>query len=120
MFLIAEVSPFTDGNGRIARTMTNAELAYGRRSRIIIPTAIGRTACSCFGHSPARAIPIHNIRMLNRVQQFASQGDFNGYEAALITLRQTIAFLDPDERRLSYAGRESAGGRTIIAFYLVI
>ena len=49
-----------------------------------------------------------------------SQGDFNGYEAALITLRQTIAFLDPDERRLSYAGRESAGGRTIIAFYLVI
>ena len=38
MFLISEVHPFTDGNGRIARIMMNAELVHGGISKIIIPT----------------------------------------------------------------------------------
>ncbi|MFV2065119.1 MAG: Fic family protein, partial [Chloroflexota bacterium] len=38
MFLVAEVHPFDDGNGRIARVMMNAELVHGQEVRIIIPT----------------------------------------------------------------------------------
>jgi len=38
MFLIAEVHPFMDGNGRIARIMMNAELSAANEFRIIIPT----------------------------------------------------------------------------------
>src|SRR3546814_14230139 len=49
MFLVSEVHPFTDGNGRTARIMMNAELVAGGEERIIIPTAyrtdsIGRAA----------------------------------------------------------------------------
>jgi Fic family protein len=38
MFLVAEVHPFADGNGRVARIMMNAELVAARESRIIVPT----------------------------------------------------------------------------------
>lgn len=37
MFLIADVHPFADGNGRIARIMMNAELATAGEVRIIVP-----------------------------------------------------------------------------------
>lgn len=38
MFVISEVHPFLDGNGRIARLMMNAELVKAKQSKIIIPT----------------------------------------------------------------------------------
>lgn len=37
-FLVSEVHPFADGNGRIARLMMNAELVTATEVRIIIPT----------------------------------------------------------------------------------
>src|SRR5205823_6347889 len=39
MFLVSEVHPFVDGNGRVARAMMNAELVATGQERIIIPTA---------------------------------------------------------------------------------
>lgn len=48
MFLVSEVHPFMDGNGRIARVMTNAELIAGDQHRIVLPTVIVRTTCSRF------------------------------------------------------------------------
>lgn len=38
MFLVAEVHPFADGNGRVARVMMNAELVSAGESRIVVPT----------------------------------------------------------------------------------
>ena len=38
MFMVSEVHPFLDGNGRIARVMMNAELTSKGLSKIIIPT----------------------------------------------------------------------------------
>lgn len=38
MFLIAEVHPFLDGNGRIARIMMNSELEATNQCKIFIPT----------------------------------------------------------------------------------
>ena len=38
MFVVAEVHPFTDGNGRTARIAMNAYLSHADLSRIIIPT----------------------------------------------------------------------------------
>ena len=38
MFVISEVHPFDDGNGRVARAFMNAELLAKTESRIIIPT----------------------------------------------------------------------------------
>ena len=38
MFLITEIHPFEDGNGRVARVMMNAELVKAGYSKILIPT----------------------------------------------------------------------------------
>ncbi len=36
-FLVSEVHPFSDGNGRVARTVMNAELSHAGQTRILIP-----------------------------------------------------------------------------------
>ena len=38
MFVVCEVHPFSDGNGRVARVMLNAELSAADASRIVIPS----------------------------------------------------------------------------------
>ena len=38
MFVVSEVHPFRDGNGRVARVMMNAELSAADASRIVIPS----------------------------------------------------------------------------------
>ena len=38
MFLVPGVHPFTDGNGRVARVMMNAELVTGKQTKSIVPT----------------------------------------------------------------------------------
>lgn len=40
MLIITEVHPFSDGNGRVARLMMNAELSAVEACRIVVPTVI--------------------------------------------------------------------------------
>jgi len=47
MFLVAEVHPFTDGNGRLARLVMNAELSVVGASRIIVPTLCREEYLDC-------------------------------------------------------------------------
>ena len=46
-FLISEVHPFSDGNGRIARIVMNAELSRSGDARIIIPTLFHEEYVDC-------------------------------------------------------------------------
>jgi hypothetical protein len=39
MFVVLEIHPFVDGNGRLARAMMNAELAAAGENRILIVTS---------------------------------------------------------------------------------
>lgn len=38
MFIVSELHPFLDGNGRLARLVMNAELTVVNACRIIVPT----------------------------------------------------------------------------------
>lgn len=100
MCLVSEVHPFTDGNGRIARVMMNAELHHADQARIIIPTVLredyilGLRAFS--RHQDTQAI----VRMLDRAQQFASDLSFNDFEQTVADLTTAKAFLEPSEGKL--------------------
>jgi hypothetical protein len=92
MFLITEVHPFDDGNGRLARAMMNAELIAGGERRILIPTAyredylVSLRALS----RTKEAEPV--IRMLDRAQRFAYEIDCTDLQAALALMRACRAF----------------------------
>lgn len=92
MFLVSEVHPFDDGNGRLARAMMNAELISGRQRRILIPTVyredylLSLRALS----RDQRAEPM--LRMLNRAQEFTARIEFADLNHALDVLRGCRAF----------------------------
>ena len=100
MFLVAEVHPFADGNGRVARIMLNAELVHGAQARIIIPTVYREDYLLALRALTRQGNTDPYIRMLDRAQEFTSEIDFNDYERALSQLRESGAFLEPNEGRL--------------------
>lgn len=101
MFLVAEVHPFADGNGRIARIMMNAELVHGKCARIIIPTVYREDYLLALRALTRQGNTQPYIRMLDRAQEFTARIDFNRYDAALDALRQANAFLEPHEGKLA-------------------
>lgn len=100
MFLVSEVHPFTDGNGRIARIMTNAELVSGGGHRIIIPTVYREDYVLSLRSLTRQGRTEGFLRMLDHAQEFVSRIDFQNLDAALTTLRGANAFADPSEARL--------------------
>src|SRR4051812_3162043 len=47
MFLVSEVHPFNEGNGRLARLIMDAELSVAGSCRIIIPTLFREEYLDC-------------------------------------------------------------------------
>jgi len=97
MFLVAEVHPFTDGNGRVARVLMNAELSAAGLQRIVIPLPYrgdylrGLRALSRY----ARPQPL--VRVLDYAQQYAAEIDWSDLPRAEKMLATTNAFLTEDE-----------------------
>ena len=83
MFLVSEVHPFLDGNGRIARVMMNAELVKARQTRIIIPTVYREDYMGALRKLTRQQSPAPYIRMLARAQQFSAT--INGVGSLLTT-----------------------------------
>ncbi|MCE5293296.1 MAG: Fic family protein [Chlamydiales bacterium] len=94
MFLIAEVHPFTDGNGRIARVMMNAELISSSETRIIIPTVFRNNYLVALKTMSQSARPMPLVRTLDFAQKYTSSIDWSTYEKSQVLLEQTHAFLD--------------------------
>lgn len=100
MFLIAEVHPFVDGNGRLARVMMNAELVAGGQLRIIIPTVYRDDYLGALRalsrNTRAEVLP----KMLDYAQLVTSRVDFSDLTAARRDLERAEAFREPSQGRL--------------------
>ena len=71
MFLVSEVHPFLDGNGRMARIMMNAELSATQHTKIIIPTVYREDYLGGLRKLTRNGEPEVYIRMLERAQAFS-------------------------------------------------
>jgi hypothetical protein len=114
MFLIAEVHPFADGNGRVARIMMNAELVAAGEQRIIIPIVYRNSYIAALKaiSNDGSAEPL--IRVLDFAQRYALAVPFDTFDKANFVLARTNAFLKPEEA-------EEAGVRlTIPASHLLL
>lgn len=110
MFLVAEVHPFADGNGRAARIMMNAELVAADEERIVIPTVYRANYLSALKALSRNGPPEPLIRMLDYAQKWTAAVDWCTVEETRHELDACNAFLDSnvaDEegRRLRMPGR---------------
>jgi len=72
MFVVSEVHPFLDGNGRLARIMMNAELVKGGQTKIIIPTVYRDDYLGALRRLTRQRDPSAYIRMLSRAHEFSA------------------------------------------------
>jgi hypothetical protein len=100
MFLISEVHPFTDGNGRIARVMVNAELVSAGQTRIFIPVVYRTDYMGALRELARNRRPEIMLLMLDRAQAFVHEIGFDDLGGAEQQLRRCNAFKEPDEPRL--------------------
>jgi hypothetical protein len=96
MFLVSEVHPFTDGNGRIARILMNAELTAAGQQRIVIPLSYrddylqGLRALSRTGN------PRPLVRVLDFAHRYAAAIDWSDLNTSKEMLTRTNALVPPD------------------------
>lgn len=102
MFIVSEVHPFNDGNGRLARLVMNAELSAAGGCRIVIPTLF-------------REEYLDSLRALSR------QADAAPYIAAMQKiLRWTSAFSYHDlDQTIAEMARCNAFERSPVHFQLL-
>jgi hypothetical protein len=97
MFLISEVHPFADGNGRTARIMMNAELVASGEERIIIPTVYRSNYLSALKALSQSGVSEPVIRMLDFAQKWTAAIAWGELETTRRELEVCNAFLDPLE-----------------------
>lgn len=103
MFLISEVHPFLDGNGRIARVLMNAELDQASMSRIIIPTVFREDYILALRKLSRKLDPAPYVRMLTYAQRFTASISYDEYHQTLAQFQASNAFLEPNEGKLRFS-----------------
>jgi hypothetical protein len=97
MFLISEVHPFLDGNGRTARIMMNAELVAAGENRIIVPTIYRNNYLMALRALSQNGITGALVRAMDFAQRYTAAVDFSDLGRARFILDQTHAFTDSNE-----------------------
>jgi len=102
MFVISEVHPFLDGNGRVARIMMNAELVSRGQSKIIIPTVFRDDYMGVLRKLTRQGETGSYIRMLLRAYDFSETVHNNNIQEMRQYLENCNAFLEPAEGKLQF------------------
>lgn len=100
MFVLSEVHPFIDGNGRIARIMMNAELVKAGQSKIIIPTVFRDDYLGSLRKLTRQSSPKPYITMLQKAQEFSENIYGDDYDEMLDYLRKCNSFSEHTEASL--------------------
>ena len=96
MYLVAEVHPFSDGNGRVARVLMNAELSAVGEQRIVIPIVYRDNYLQGLRALSRNGNPQPLIRVLDFAQAYTAAIDWSDLRIAERMLEQTNAFLTPE------------------------
>jgi fido (protein-threonine AMPylation protein) len=97
MFMISEVHPFNDGNGRVSRIMMNTELVAVGEQRIIIPIIYRNNYLSALRALTNSGYTEALIKTLDFAQKYTNSIDWSDFKKATDILKKTNAFLNPNE-----------------------
>jgi hypothetical protein len=90
-FLISEVHPFSDGNGRISRLVMNAELSRTAEARIIIPTLFHEEYVDSQTQLSLQDDPGAHIRALALIQKWTLAFDYSDIDRLIDAVKKTNA-----------------------------
>jgi Fic family protein len=107
MFLVSEVHPFLDGNGRIARVMMNSELVKANQSKIIIPTVFRDDYMGALKKLTNQGDVATFIRMMERAREFSKNIYDEDMDQMESYLSQCDAFKEHNEGKLRIIAREN-------------
>lgn len=99
MFLVTDVHPFRDGNGRVARIMMNAELTAADAVTIIVPTVFRTDYVSALRALSLRERPTPLVDAFLRLHR-ASALDFTDLPRVRDEIARRNGLREPDAARL--------------------
>ena len=100
MFMLSEVHPFLDGNGRVARVMMNAELVKAGQSKIIIATVFRDDYMGALRKLTRQSDTDTYIRMLQKAHEFSENIFSDDINEMRSDLEKCNAFIEHTEARL--------------------
>ena len=95
MFVLSEVHPFDDGNGRVARAFMNAELVTADQARILIPIVYRDDYLRALRNLSRQRDASALIAVLDFAQRYVAAIDWRDFATAERQLRASNAFLRP-------------------------
>lgn len=92
MFMVSEIHPFTDGNGRLARLVMNAELSVVNRCRIIVPTLYREEYLDCLRVLTREGDPKPFLDAMQWIQIWTAAFDYEDLDRTIDTMAVCNAF----------------------------
>lgn len=92
MFLVSEVHPFNDGNGRLARLVMNAELSVAGACRIIIPTLFREEYMDCLRVLTREGNPTPFLMAMQKIHDWTAAFDYENLDAVIDRMKACNAF----------------------------
>lgn len=90
-FLISDIHPFEDGNGRISRLMMNAELSRVGLCRVIIPTLFHLQYVDCARQLTRHKDPAGYVKTITLMAQWTAQFNYADLPKLILDLTKTNA-----------------------------
>jgi hypothetical protein len=103
MFLVAEVHPFADGNGRTARLMMNEELSAAGRARFLTPISYREDYLGALRALSRQQNAVPLPRMVLRILRWVPAVDWTSAASARAALEGVRAFDDERDALLRIA-----------------
>lgn len=91
LFVVAEVHPFNDGNGRISRLAMNAELESAGHARLILPTSLRTDYLTVLEALTLRGDPDPYVAFAHKLIDINSRMPFTAFEESHGYFRKTGA-----------------------------
>ncbi len=92
MFIVSEIRPFIDGNGRLARLVMNSEFSVVNASRIIVPTLFREEYLDCLRVLTRQGKPEPFIAAMQKIQQWTAEFDYTDLDRVISQMKACNAF----------------------------
>lgn len=92
LFIVTEIHPFDDGNGRVARLLMNAELSHAGECRMIVPTCMRDVYLVGLRHLSRDANPDTFVETMRSAQAWSASFDYADLPAVIRAMEAKGAF----------------------------